>query len=265
MKTEFKDKSELFEYLRANKTKLIAEKKAVIKFADACSSCLFGISDDGKEVTKSIANPELLKLDSFKVAVAINTTNIMDSHRDVHIPGLWDNSLKDNPNPYLLEKHNQDFKAVISDNVTATAKMMNWSELGKNYPGMTQVLLFNADIPTDMNPYMAEQYAKGRVKNHSVGMQYVQLSLAMNSDLKWDAEEKATWDIYISQVVNKDAAEAIGYFWVVTEAKMIEGSAVLFGSNNVTPTISIGKELPVEEKKKINFINIYSAIKNQIK
>ena len=56
---------------------------------------------------------------------------------------------------------------------------MPWSELGFNYPGNTQVLIFNAKILKDRNEYMAEQYAKGRVKNHSVGMRYVSLELAM--------------------------------------------------------------------------------------
>ena len=30
-------------------------------------------------------------------------------------------------------------------------------------------------------------------------------------------------------------------FWAVTEAKLIEGSAVLFGSNPITPTLSENK------------------------
>jgi hypothetical protein len=38
---------------------------------------------------------------------------------------------------------------------------------------------------------MFNQYAKGYVKEHSVGMRYVKLELAVNSDSKYDAEEKA--------------------------------------------------------------------------
>ena len=35
-------------------------------------------------------------------------------------------------------------------------------------------------------------------------------------------------------------------FWAVTEAKLIEGSAVLFGSNPITPTFSKNKPLDTQ-------------------
>jgi hypothetical protein len=58
---------------------------------------------------------------------------------------------------------------------------------------------------------MFNQYAKGYVKEHSVGMRYVKLELAVNSDSKYDAEEKAIWDKYIDEIVNK-VAEEQSYF-----------------------------------------------------
>lgn len=39
--------------------------------------------------------------------------------------------------------------------------------------------------------------------------------------------------------VNPEVAEEKGYFWAVTEAKVIEGSAVPIGSNWITPTLSV--------------------------
>ena len=116
---------------------------------------------------------------------------------------------------------------------------------------------------------MAEQYAKGYVTNHSVGMQYVKIEMAINSESKFDVEEKATWDKYINQIVNRDEVELDGYFFAVTEAKVIEGSAVLLGSNYVTPTISIGKDEALPEAVKdtsdepqIDWSKIAKAIKN---
>jgi phage anti-repressor protein len=44
-------------------------------------------------------------------------------------------------------------------------------------------------------------------------------------------EEKAIWDKYIDEIVNKEVAEEQSYFWAVSEAKAIEGSAVVKGSN----------------------------------
>jgi len=86
---------------------------------------------------------------------------------------------------------------------------------------------------------MFDQYAKGFVKNHSVGMRYVKLDLALNSDSKFDQEEKEVWDKHIDSVVNKQDAEDQGYFWAVSEAKIIEGSAVPVGSNQITPVLNI--------------------------
>ena len=84
---------------------------------------------------------------------------------------------------------------------------------------------------------MFDKYKQGKVKNHSVGMQYVSIKMAINDERY--TEEKATWDKYIEMIANKSDAEAQGYFWAVTEAKVIEGSAVIRGSNYATPTQSV--------------------------
>jgi hypothetical protein len=75
----------------------------------------------------------------------------------------------------------------------------------------------------------------GKVNQHSIGLQYVKLSLAINDeDYK---EEFEVWNKYNEQIINKDKAEANGFFWAVQEIKLIENSAVLFGSNEITPTL----------------------------
>jgi hypothetical protein len=102
-------------------------------------------------------------------------------------------------------------------------------------------------------------------------MQYVKLELCINSDSRYDAEEKAAWDKYIEQVANRQTVEDAGYFWAVTEAKLIEGSAVVIGSNFATPTIQIGKQTALENSREstegepqINISEIVKHIK-QIK
>lgn len=241
------NREETFAYLRANKRLLIAEKKAAIKYADGVHTVYFTEQSDGA-LKAFTGNPEIIDMDKFNLKVVINTTNLMDSHDDVHFPGIWNKSLKENKSIYLLQEHQMRFDKVISDEVQAKAVTMAWSELGYKYEGFTQALIFDAAVEKDRNPFMAEQYAKGRVKNHSVGMRYMKIDLAMNSESQYDKEEKKIWDKYISQVVNREQAEEKGYFWAVTEAKVIEGSAVLMGSNYATPTISAGKEPPVTQE-----------------
>jgi len=239
---DFANKNDLFAYLRQNKTLIKTQRKNATKYADAVDCHLFTIDNETEAVTKAVIDPEAIKQDSFNVSVAINTTNLMDSHSDVHIPNIWNKSLKEQKNLYLLQEHKMEFKSIISDKVKAIAKTMTWKELGYNYEGNTQALIFNASVSKDDNGYMADLYAKGKVRNHSVGMRYVSLDLAMNSDNPADKAEKKIWDKYINEIANKEEAEAQGYFWAVTEAKIVEGSAVPLGSNFATPTISVGKE-----------------------
>ena len=242
---QFATKEELFAHLRANKNLYTAARKGALKYADAVECHLIDIDSSNDTVIKAAINPNIADMEKFNVKAVINTTNLMDSHSDVHIPGLWNKSLKEQKNLYLLQEHQMSFKSIISDTVNASAHTISWSKLGFNYPGSTQALIFDASVEKNRNEFMSEQYAKDRVKNHSVGMRYVKLELAMNSDSKYDQQEKAAWDKYITQVANKEVAEEQGYFWAVTEAKVIEGSAVPLGSNFATPTISVGKEADI--------------------
>jgi hypothetical protein len=131
------------------------------------------------------------------------------------------------------------FDKIITDEVKVSTKLMSWKDLGFDYEGETEALIFDSTIPKDRNPFMFEQYAKGYVKEHSVGMRYVQLYLCMNSNERWDVEERSNWDKYYEYVTNKEDVDNECYFWAVTEAKLVEGSAVVKGSNHATPTISV--------------------------
>jgi hypothetical protein len=133
------------------------------------------------------------------------------------------------------------FDKVISDDVTAYTKSISWKSLGYGYEGNTQALVFDSAIKAKRNPFMFEQYSEGYVKNHSVGMRYIKIFMAIDSTDKWDVEEKAAWDKYIGQVANVEAAKEQGYFFAVTEAAVVEGSAVLVGSNRATPTLEVSE------------------------
>lgn len=237
----------LIDYVVKNKHLLIAEKKQEMKKADdfQMRSSLF-VNDKGEITKESVpVAPDATKLSANLV---INTTNWLDSHRDVHIPGLWKKSLSEMKDMYLLKEHKWAFENVITDKVRAFTKKLAWKDLGYDANGETEALMFNCDIDADRNPFMFDQYRKGYVKNHSVGMVYVKISLAVN-DKEWK-EEFAVWQEYIDQIINKEDAENIGYFWAVKEAKCMEGSAVLRGSNRITPVYSIeeSKGLGTEEQ-----------------
>lgn len=236
---KFKTRKELYDFLVQNKSALIAEKKYQVKHGDVIVDLPERFIDSGKDdgAVKAIENPAEFKGDKIKVSSVINTTNILDSHGDVHLNGIWTKSAKEQKNLYLLEEHKMSFRSIISDEVKAEVKIKGWRDLGYEADGNTQALVFNSTISKDRNEYMFEQYLKGRVKNHSVGMQYVTLSLAIND--KAYKEEFENWNKHIDKIVNRDAAEEKGFFWAVHEAKIIEGSAVPLGSNRVTPTLAV--------------------------
>lgn len=253
---EFPNKEELFKALKENKSTLIAQKKMITKEAD---SMLHYVSvDNGKGEAVKAESINLSDVNKINAKLVINTTGILDSHGDVHIKGIWNKSAKEQKNILLLQEHKMTFDHIITDNVNVSVNTMKWSDLGYNYKGDTDALTFNAEISKERNPFMFEQYSKGYVKEHSVGMRYVKLELAINSDSKYDEEEKAVWDKYYSEIVNKEVADEQGYFWAVTEAKIIEGSAVVKGSNFATPTISVEavKDTPTDkEEPLINTLN----------
>ena len=252
---EFSSQEELFKALKENKPSLIALKKSTEKRTDSIS---YVNSEVSKElVNNKEENGSNTEVDKLQVKVVINTTNFIDSHNDLHINGIWNKSVSDNSNKGFLhlQEHDRDFDKVISDNAKGYVESVSWKSLGLPYNGKTEALIFDSIIEKKRNEFMFKQYANGWVKNHSVGMRYVKIDLAVNSESEWDKDEKEVWDKYYNVIANKEVADERGYFWVVSEAKIIEGSAVVMGSNSATPTIS------VENKTEAD--NITSEIKEE--
>ena len=233
---EFNSKEELFKALKENKPSLIALKKSTEKRADA-------VSYVNSEISKINANKEengtQTEIDKLQVKVVINTTNFIDSHNDLHINGIWNRSVSNQKEFLHLQEHDRDFDKVISDSAKGYVESVSWKSLGLPYNGKTEALIFDSLIEKKRNEFMFKQYANGWVKNHSVGMRYVKIDLAVNSESEWDKDEKELWDKYYPVVANKEVADERGYFWVVSEAKVIEGSAVVMGSNSATPTLLV--------------------------
>ena len=239
---KFEDQEKLFDYLADNCDELIYEAKSQIKHADALDIPFMEIHD-GKELTsKGLNDGEMTPSEPglIKARLIINTTNILDSHKDVHIPGIWNKSIKENKRIKHKQEHGHRFKDIIADgdDLKAFAKSYDWKQLGYDVEGKTQALVFDSNIREKRNAEMYNEYKDGNVDNHSVGMQYVKMLLAMNSDKDQHAQYKINWDKYRPMVVNGEAADKTGFFWPVLEAKAREGSAVPDGSNPITPTMS---------------------------
>lgn len=233
---EFKTEKELLDHIVQNEEFILQEKMEQLKKADGVD---FILPTSKTFNNKEAAPMSLLDKDVLDVVAVINTTNILDSHKDVHIPGLWDKSLKENKRIKHLQEHVRKFTHVISDkdDLKAYVKTYKWRELGYDADGETQALVFESKVRKSRNEYMHEQYAKGNVDNHSVGMRYVKLVTCINDDDY--PVQKENWDKYAPEVINQAELEKTRVFWAVLEAKCMEGSAVVDGSNFVTPTTSV--------------------------
>jgi len=226
---KFKSVRKRNKWLVENKARMIQHKKAAVKECDVVEL----------EGSKSTLKSELKQEDDDSTiyrTIVGNTYNWLDSHGDVHVKGIFSKSINERGDQVLhLHDHVQQLDAEVGENLAVYEKDVAWKDLGVNAEGMTTALMMDSAIQKEMNPRIFAKYQKGRITQHSVGMQYVKLDLAIN-----DSEEKEefeVWNKYINQIQNKEQAEEAGYFFVVKEAKLIEVSCVIRGSNEITPTL----------------------------
>ncbi|MBO9592744.1 MAG: hypothetical protein J7599_07520 [Niabella sp.] len=248
---------------------VIAIKKMAMKLAD--SVCFTGSIVDREGAVSKAAMPSVVDTDVIKNSTVINTCYWFDSHGDVHIPGIWNKSLKDNSKRsengiLLLQEHKMQFDKIIADgsDVIPYTKTMTWKELGVDFPGETEALVFDNTIRKSRNEFMFSQYGAGHVKNHSVGMRYVDIELAINTEQKDYKEYKERWEKYIDKIANRDEVDEEGLFWAIIEAKVVEGSPVPKGSNVVTPvlqTTSTKNEPPLSTHEEPQEKSWFSLIK----
>ena len=234
---EFSNIAEEQDWLIKNQDILKAERKSQIKNSDGFSVHSFAIDEKGLELKTDAINPEATILN---VRCIINATKVLDSHRDLHIDGIWKKSLSELKKIYLCQEHNLTFKGIISQDVKPYTKVYTFQELGIDLGGSTECLVFDCVIKRNRNPYMFEQYLKGYVQNHSVRMMYTKEYFCMKNDNEDGVQFQENYDKYFPLITNKIGNENVPWFYAVTEAKIIdEGSAVVKGSCFATPTLSI--------------------------
>jgi hypothetical protein len=168
----------------------------------------------------------------------INSTNVIDSHLDLHTIKTWNKSVSDNKTTYVLQEHKNQFTHVLSRKGLNTNEQMNFKDFGFNDMDFT-ANISTFQLKREDNPFMFDQYAQGKVSNHSVGMLYVMGKIEL---AYYDEESEKQMEYFQkakAQALNPEVADEFGYVWVVSEAVKREGSPVVFGSNPITPTLSV--------------------------
>jgi len=243
---------ERHEYLRANKANLIAAKSAEVKFTDSISvTPVVAVREVKEKAAKEDSSSEDSSSipDSVEVTVVCNTAWFCDSQMDVLTSTAYDSSVatKGSNIPHIAD-HRQSSTAHVGDVLAVYTQELPLTSLGLNQEGTTTALLMDSRVRKDYNEDVYKFYKNGKINQHSIGLRYTDIKLAMNSGVEDDKKEKAVWDEYFPKIINKDLVEAKGYFWAVKDVNVMENSCVLFGANSLTPTLSIksnsGEVLP---------------------
>ena len=224
---KFDKKEAMFLALKENKEKIIEFKKSEIKTHDGYDLPLI----DGFNYKAPFETEQ-----GYFYAV-INSTNLVDSHKDLQLPKSWNRTSK-TAKPYYVEDHELKVSHMIvdKDNVEVFLHKTTFKEIGVDLEGETTLLVYKMpinEINTKTNAY--EIINKRKQCQNSVRMRYYDIVMCIDSEEKDLKEEKKNWDKYEPIVANKKAIED-GYFFAVIEAGIEkEGSMVLFGSNSATP------------------------------
>jgi hypothetical protein len=232
----------LCQYLVDNKASLIAQKMMLpIKSEPVCCDASFitpvkagAVKADGTLVAG-------LDPDVIGVKVVANAAWWCDGHMDVLTDKSYNKSIKEKGIgiPHIND-HNWESTAHVGDVKGVYTQDVPLKDLGiKKNPGTTTCLIFETMIRKDYNEEVFKFYRNGKINQHSIGMQYLSIELAINDP---DYEKEIDfWNKYIDKVINRDYVEEKGYFWLVPEIKIFENSCVLFGANELTPTLEILK------------------------
>lgn len=233
---DFGTQKELITYLVKNKLEIIDLKKSAIKYADSFG----GLMSTSGLVSKTLLNTEDTPDTIYRTLVG-NTYNWMDSHDDVHLNNLFGQSIKDrNGRIWHRHDHVNQLTAKVGKFSNVYEQTINWTDLGVNKAGQTMALLADSAIKRSYNQLIFDSYKDNEIDQHSVGMQYVKIQLAVNNPE--NKEEFDVWNKYIMLLGNQDKAIEKGFFWAVKEAKLIEISCVTEGSNELTGMYNPSKD-----------------------
>ena len=248
---QFATQKELFKYLVDNHADIVTLKKAVIKTADVVSFLPAPIRDGATKAARYLYENDEEK-GVLKRTIVANTYNWLDSHQDVHIPGIFSESIahRGAKSPHLHD-HKFELDARVGKPIQFYEKEISWRELGQGKTGMTTALFMESEIRRSMNDKVFNDYLADEIDQHSVAMRYIKVALAVNDEENYPKEYEE-WEKHIKNIGNRAQAEKQGFFYAIYEAALIEVSAVLLGSNELTPTLGSKNQPPESIGLKVN-------------
>jgi len=161
--------------------------------------------------TKGLAEIKDMDNDKREVAVYLSKFDNMDSDMDVIRKGAFKKSIKE-----LGPGSKSNRKIQFLRYHDWTKQIGSWTKMEEDDKGLFAVgTLGTSTIGEDA----WKDYQEGIIREHSIGFQYIE------SKIKW---------------IKDDSLESDGYY-EIKEVKLFEGSAVTFGSNDLTNVVDIIK------------------------
>ena len=205
------------------------------------------ITTETKLVKKYAYKPHHIKADVMDVDTSknmvsgiLNTYNYIDSDIDMLIMGCCAKSISDrgvNSNAKAKIQHLRDHK-LTTDSIIGKFTVLEET----TYNGR-EVLSFTSKIIVRSTLFL---YQEKIINQHSIGFRYVDVAYAKrDSDNK---NESDLYEKYTSMAINPEKAEDLGYFFVIKEINLYEGSSVVFGANSETEVIGIKSKDPHTQK-----------------
>jgi hypothetical protein len=152
-----------------------------------------------------------------------------------------------------IDQHNYSLDGRIGKTTNLYEAPISWRALGVGRTGMTEALFADAEIHKSLNEQRYNDYLNDEIDQHSVGLQYVDMQLAVNDQDEFP-KEYAVYQKYINKIGNKSEVDNQGFFFAVAEAKLREYSAVIAGANELTPVVrssgNTGKLEPSDDTRK---------------
>lgn len=246
----FKTQKDLFNYLVNEKEEIFYQKKCLQKRAEGCISMTLptvtteGLSTKAKPLYNNDKEKGLLQR-----TILTNTYWWLDHHSDVHIGrgddpegrAIFTESIKGREaKVFPMDQHKWDLDGKIGRTLKLYEAPVSWRALGVGKTGMTEGLFADAEISRERNEKRYKDYLNDEIDQHSVGMWVQDTELAINDEDY--PKEYAVFQKYIAKIGNRKAAEDQGYYFPVSKAKLAEYSAVIAGSNELTPVMGVGSD-----------------------
>lgn len=174
-----------------------------------------------------------------------NSCYFFDAAYDVILPGAFEKSLKEHG--VNAPRTNYRIKHLFQhdwDKILAVPQVLE--ERTEDVDGVKVTgLYFETKMPqTTLGNETLIQYQEGNYDQHSIGYQYVDGELVQKGDDNWDK--------YAAMLINRDEAEKAGFMFVWKELKLMEGSTVAFGCNELTPYLGVKSDNKQGQAIKLN-------------